>query len=388
MANKDYRHILERTIGIPFTDHNRIEVLKNGNEIFDAMIEAIRSAEEKIDFLTFVYWAGRIPDLFAKELSKKAEEGVQVRALLDSYGAGYMPAKLYNMMENSGVQVQWFRPLSRLKFWKAGNRTHRKILICDDRVGFTGGVGIADEWNGNARNQYEYRDTHFKVKGPVITGLQASFLENWTEAAGVLPIEECQVDCNSQQITGKKNGLPMQIISGESSVRWSDTIMIFQSMIQMAAKSIYISTAYFNPGQILIDLLTDAVSRGVYVHILMPGKYTDMRIAKVAGDNSFEQLLQAGVELSYYQKTMYHCKATVIDGMVSCIGSANFNNRSFKMDDEICLIVIDEALAKTLNEHFKEDLKDSEKVNETEWERRGYWKRSIEKMTYLVQRHI
>lgn len=388
MVNNDYRHILERTIGIPFTDHNSIEVLKNGNEIFEAMIAAIKSAERKIDFLTFVYWAGHIPDRFARELSKKADEGLQVRVLLDSYGAAFMPAELYQMMENSGVQIEWFRPLSRMKFWKDSNRTHRKILICDNEVGFTGGVGIADEWNGNARNPQEYRDTHFKVKGPVITGLQASFLENWTEATNVLPIEECQAGFNPQKFTEENNGLPMQIISGESSVRWSDTIMIFQSMIQMATESIYISTAYFNPGQILVKLLANAVSRGVAVHILMPGKYTDMRIAKVAGDESFEPLLQAGVELSYYQKTMYHCKAIVVDEMVSCIGSANFNNRSFKMDDEICLIAIDGTLAKILNKHFKEDLRDSEKVNETEWERRSYWKRSIEKLTYLVQRHI
>ncbi len=387
MAKTDYQRVLESTIGIPFTHNNSIEILKNGNEIFEAMLNAIKAAEKKIDFLTFVYWAGNIPDRFAKELAKKAEEGLQVRALLDCYGAAYMPANLCALMEDSGVEVQWFRPLSSIKFWKTGNRTHRKILICDDKIGFAGGVGIADEWDGDARNPNEYRDTHFKIKGDAICGLQASFLENWTEAAGVLPLVECE-RAEEAVKENEDGGIPMQIISGESSVRWSDTIMIFQTLIQLARESIYISTAYFNPGQILIKMLTDAVERGVYVHILMPGKYNDMRIAKVAGDESFEPLLQGGVELSYYQKTMYHCKAIVVDEKVSCIGSANFNHRSFKMDDEISLIAIDEKLAKTLNEHFKEDLKDSENVDEAKWERRSYFRRSLERMTYLLQNHI
>lgn len=403
-AKPDYRRILESTLGVPFTENNSIEVLKNGNEIFGAMLDAIKKTKKKIDFLTFVYWAGHIPDRFAKELAKKAEKGLQVRVLLDCYGAAYMPAKLYTMMEDRGVQIEWFRPLSRLKIWKAGSRTHRKILVCDDEIGFTGGVGIADEWDGDARNPNEYRDNHFKITGPAVRGLQASFLENWTEAASILPIEECQINNHpdslpavTKVVTGEPNavrvgsepaGVPMQIISGESSVRWSDTIMIFQSLIQMAQESIYISTAYFNPGPILIQLLTEAVERGVTVHILMPGKYNDMRIAKVAGDDSFEPLLQGGVELSYYQKTMYHCKAIVVDEKVSCIGSANFNHRSFMMDDEISLLAIDETLAQTLTDYFKEDLNDSEKVDETRWERRSYWRRMKEKMTYLLQNHI
>ncbi len=387
MAEPNHRRILESTIGIPFTDNNSIEVLKNGDEIFGAMLEAIRSAEKKIDFLTFVYWAGDIPGRFAKELAKKAEEGVQVRALLDCYGAAYMPAKLYTLMEDKGVQVEWFRPLSRLKFWKTGNRTHRKILIIDDKIAFTGGVGIADEWDGDARNPDEYRDNHFKITGPAVCGLQASFLENWTEAAGVLPLSECQASELSDESNDNGN-VPMQIISGESSVRWSDTIMIFQTLIQMAQESIYISTAYFNPGQILVEMLTDAVERGVDIHILMPGKHNDMRIAKVAGDDSFEPLLDGGVKLSYYQKTMYHCKSIIVDDLVSCIGSANFNHRSFKMDDEVSLIAISEKLAKTLNEQFKEDLKDSEYVDEARWKRRSYFKRSLEKVTYLLQNHI
>lgn len=392
MAETDYRRIVERTVGVPFTQNNRIEVLQNGNEIFPAMLEAIKAAKKNIDFLTFVYWAGDIPDRFAKELAKKAEEGLQVRVLLDSYGAIYMPAKLYTLMEDSGVRIEWFRPLSRLKFWKDGNRTHRKILICDNKTGFAGGVGIADEWDGDARNPNEYRDTHFKLHGEVVAGLKASFLENWIEATGALPVKECQDIPNpaprAYTNSSKDQDIPISVISGESSVRWSDTTMIFQAMLQMARESIYISTAYFNPDQTLVNMLIDAVSRGVHVHILMPGKYNDMRIAKVAGDQSFEPLLQGGVELSYYQKTMYHVKAIVVDEKVCCIGSANFNHRSFKMDDEISLIAISKKLAQTLNQKFKEDLKDSVRVNETEWERRSYLERMTEKMTYLLQNHI
>ncbi len=385
-SKKDYRRILESSLGIPFSDNNSIEILKNGNEIFPAMLEAIKNAKKQIDFLTFVYWAGDIPARFAKELAKKAEEGLQVRALLDCYGAAYIPDKLCALMEKKGVEIQWFRPLSRWEFWKTGSRTHRKILICDRETAFVGGVGIADEWDGDARNPNEYRDNHYKIKGQAIAGLQASFLGNWTESAGILSLDDWTVKVSFDE--NDHDTTPMQVISTESSVRWSKVIMLFQTLIQMAEDSIYISTAYFNPDPNLVKMLTDAVDRGVTVHILMPGKHNDMRIAKVAGDDSFEPLLEAGVELSYYQKTMYHCKGIVVDDVVNCIGSANFNHRSFIMDDEISVVVINEILAKTLNKQFQEDLKNSLRVSETEWHRRTYYRRSLEKLTYLLKNHI
>jgi cardiolipin synthase len=381
----NYRSILESTIGIPFSEYNSIEVLQNGNEIFPAMLEAIKAAEHQIDLLTFVYWSGEIAVRFAKELAQKAKDGLQVRVLLDCYGAAYMPDKLAQMMEDDGVEIQWFRPLVRWKVWKSDNRTHRKVLVCDGKVAFTGGVGIAEEWAGDARNENEYRDTHFKVTGQAVSGLQAAFLENWTEATGILPLQKNWPADNGRD---ENNKLPIQVIHTSASVRWSNIVMLYQTLIQMAQESIYLSTAYFNPNKTMVKLMKEAEARGVEIYILMPGKHSDMRIARVAGEEDFEALLEGGIELYYYQKTMFHCKVITVDDKVSCIGSANFDHRSMLKDDEVNMVIIDENLATGLNEQFREDLKDSTKISESEWHRRNSARRIPEQLTRLFDNQI
>ncbi len=381
----NYQGMLESTLGIPFSDYNSIEVLQNGNEIFPAMLEAIRASKHQIDMLTFVYWSGDIAEEFAEELSKKAEDGLQVRLILDCYGAAYMPFEFSAMMEDRGVELQWFRPLTRWKALKDDHRTHRKVLVCDGKVAFTGGVGIAEEWAGNARNTNEYRDTHFKVKGQALSGLQAAFMENWTEATGILSLNNrWPADLHQKE----SNSLPVQVIHTSASVRWSNIVMLYQALIQMAQKNIYISTAYFNPNKTMVKLMQEAKARGVEIHILMPGQHSDMRIAKVAGEEDFEALLDEGIELYYYQKTMFHCKIITVDDKVSCVGSANLDHRSLLKDDEVNMVVIDENMAAALNDQFREDLKDSIQIKESEWHRRGLLRRIPEQLTRIFDNQI
>jgi cardiolipin synthase len=335
--------------------------------------------------LTFVYWSGNIADEFAEELSRKAEEGLQVRLILDCYGAAYMPAELSEMMENRGVEIQWFRPLARWKVWKTDNRTHRKVLVCDSEVAFTGGVGIAEEWTGDARNANEFRDTHFKITGRAVSGLQAAFMENWTEATGILSLNK---NWPADLHQNENDFLPVQVIHTSASVRWSNIVMLYQALIQMAQTNIYISTAYFNPDKTMVKLMQEAEARGVEIHILMPGRHSDMRIAKVAGEEDFEALLDGGIELYYYQKTMFHCKIITVDDKVSCIGSANLDHRSLLKDDEVNMVVIDEDMATALNNQFRKDLKDSVRINESEWHRRGLLRRIPEQLTRLFDNQI
>jgi len=384
-THKNYRHVLENMLGIPFYKGNQIKVLKNGVEIFPAMLQAIQEAKHQVDFLTFVYWTGNIADRFAKELAKKAEEGVRVRVILDSYGAAFMPSELVGLMEKKGVDVRWFRPLARWKIWETDNRTHRKVLICDGHIAFTGGVGIAEEWEGDARDPSEWRETYFKIEGRAVRGLQAAFMENWIETKDILP-----VDTHFSEPTDEiaSNSTLVQVIRTAASVRWSDIVMLYQVLIQIAETRIRISTAYFNPNEVMVKLLVEAVERGVDVHIMMPGDHTDQRVAKVAGEDKFEELLDGGVKLSYYQKTMLHAKIILIDDTVCCIGSANFNHRSMIKDDEINLVVIDETLAGTLNGHFEEDLKSAEKVNKERWKRRSIFRRGAEKITTIFKEQI
>lgn len=378
-----YKHLLEQTLGIPFTSGNHVQVLKNGDRIFPAMLDAIRQARERIEFLTFVYWTGDIAYEFAKTLASKAEEGVKVFVILDSFGASKMPKELIELMKKGGVQIEIFRPLPGWKFWKMDNRTHRKILICDGRIAFTGGVGIASEWEGDARNKNEWRDTHFLIKGPAVFGLQAAFLENWTEAGRPFNFDHTMngdVQLNQDVI--------VQVIRTSASVRWSDIMMLYQILIKMARESIRITTAYFNPNSVIIDLLKDAADRGVDIQIMMPGRTTDMELARVAGDNSFDTLLDAGIDLWYYQKTMLHAKIITVDGVLSCIGSANFNHRSMLKDDEINVVILDGQVTGVLINHFLEDLEECDKVDHARWRKRSLLKRVSEKMTRLVDQEI
>lgn len=372
-------------MGIPFTKTNSVEVLRNGDEIFPAMLQAIGEAKHRIDFLTFVYWSGNIAYRFARELSRKAEEGVEVRVILDSFGAAFMPEELHELMEKSGVEIEWFRPIPHWKVWKTDNRTHRKVLICDGKVAFTGGVGIAEEWEGDARNPQEWRETHFRIEGPAVFGLHAAFMENWIETGRPLSIESGWKNDAPQN---NRDGVMVQVIRTSASVRWSDIVMLYQTLILMARHRIRVMTAYFNPDDVIVNLLKEAALRGVEVDIMMPGNHIDKRVARLAGEDSFRPLLEAGVNLWYYQKTMLHSKIIIVDDIVSCIGSANFNHRSMLKDDEINLVAISPVLAERLRGHFEEDLKYCERVDESSWKKRSVLRKGLEAMTNLFKQQI
>lgn len=379
----DSRLLLEHAIGIPFTDGNSVRVLKNGIEIFPAMLSAIENANQCVDFLTFVYWQGDIADTFADSLAAKAREGVRVRVLLDGYGALPMKDELIQLMKNAGVDLVWFRPMVRWKIWKADNRTHRKILICDDQVAFTGGVGIAGEWEGDARNKDEWRDTHFRIKGPAVAAIKSAFVENWIEAN-----DRMDMDHFSDTEHDTSGSTSIQTVRTSSTVRWSDIVLLYQSLLKYANKKIYICTAYFNPDQTLIDILKAKASEGIEVKVLIPGDLTDKYISKIAAEDTFEQLLSTGIEVSYYTKTMMHAKILLIDHSVSCIGSANFNHRSMIKDDEINLVLIDEQTNKTLTEHFMEDLEYAEPVTLQRWKNRSWLRRALETVSRPFKQEI
>jgi len=378
-----YQRVLEQTLGFPFSKGNRVKILKNGIEIFPAMLEAIRNASEKIEFLTYIYWSGDIAYEFANTLARKAEEGLEVHVILDSFGSAKMPDDIPQIMKKKGVLIERFRPVSNLKVWKTDNRTHRKVLICDGKVGFTGGVGIGEEWEGDARNENEWRETHFRIEGPAVDGLHAAFLDNWIETGRSL---EFNAKGNPQKENGSQTKI--QVIRTSASVRWSDIVMLYQTLVKMAKKNIMITTAYFNPNQVMVDLLKDACRRGIEVKIIVPGDHTDYKIAKIAGEECFEELLDAGIQIWYYQKTMMHSKIITIDDVLSCVGSANFNHRSMLRDDEVNVVIIDSKVTGQLISHFEEDLKYCEKVDKTQWENRGPLKKINEKFAQLFNRQI
>jgi cardiolipin synthase A/B len=380
----NYRAVLEQTMGLPFFEQNHVEVLKNGDRIFPSMLQAIKDASEQIEFLTFVYWSGDIAYKFARALSEKAEQGVKVMVILDSLGAAKMPKNITEMMTQHGVQLEWFRPISSLSVGRATNRTHRKVLVCDQKVAFTGGVGIAREWEGDARNENEWRDTHFRIEGPAVAGLQAAFLENWLETGHYLDLSGTP----HLYEPAADHTIAIQVVRTSASVRWSSMVMLYQTLLKMARYEVVIATAYFNPNRVMVNLLKETSLRGVDIRVMVPGKHTDKTVARLAGDDCFQELMNAGVEIFYYQKTMLHSKIITIDGQVSCVGSANFNHRSMLQDDEINVVILDQKITEELNHHFEEDLKASEPVDPSRWKKRGLIKRSMEKATGLFQRQI
>ena len=384
----DRLHQLRRTfadaLGIPFTAGNRVEPLVNGDRIFPAMLEAIDAAQHTVEFLTFVYWTGDIAERFAAALSAAAERGVTVRILLDAFGCQTMDDALTDQMRDAGCRVVWFRPLARLKLWNDDHRTHRKVLVVDHRVAFTGGVGIAAEWEGDARDENEWRDTHFRVTGPAVAGVRSAFLGNWLEADQPLPedaVDQGSDADDAREPAPRATGGLVQTVRSTASIKWSDAYLLQRLAIRAARQTLHITTAYFVPHADLVDLLAEAAGRGVDVHILMPGPHTDERLCRLAGEDAYRPLLDAGVHLHVYQPTMIHAKIITVDAQLALLGSANFNQRSAQKDDEICLTVLDPPLARELDEHFRHDLTRAQPMDLQNWKKRSVWQRAKEKFT-------
>jgi cardiolipin synthase len=376
------RRILEGVLGVPATEGNRIQVLRNGDRIFPAMLEAIDQAEHTIDFLTFVYWAGEVGETFGRHLSDQARAGVRVRVLLDSWGAHTMDKGVLAHLADAGAHVHWYRPLRRFRPGQVNHRTHRKVLITDETVGFTGGVGIADCWGGDARNEREWRDTHFRIEGPAVDGLRAAFLDNWVETDRTLL--DLSIDRFPDQ--PQPGSSLVQCVRGASEIGWSDVATLFRTLLQLAESRIRITTAYFVPDDELTDRLCEAADRGVGIDILLPGPHADKRFVQLAGEAEYERLLECGVRIWHFQPSMLHAKVMTVDGCVANVGSANLNTRSVALDEEINTVVVDDRIAAELDTHFEEDLERSVRIEPGRWERRPLWQRAAERVVTPIRR--
>jgi len=366
-AAERVRRTLEGVLGVPATEGNRIDVLRNGDEIFPALFEAVESARHTVDFLTYVYWRGRVGTELAGLLAARARAGVRVRVLLDALGARPIDRCLVEEMEQAGVQVRWFRPPGRFRPWEVNHRTHRKVLIVDEAVAFTGGVGISDNWLGDARGPDEWRDTHFRVTGPAVDGLRSAFLDNWAETDPVL--FEAGVDRFPQQ--PQPGEAIVQCIRGAYETGWSDVATLYRTLLQLAEREVRITTAYFVPDADLAQRLCDAADRGVAVQVLLPGPHADKRFVQLAGEADYELLLDHGVEIWNFQPSMLHAKLMTVDGLIANVGSANLNARSVTWDEEVNLVVLDAGLVRVLDAQFAEDLDRSVRIEPGRWRRRS-----------------
>jgi cardiolipin synthase len=377
------RRRLERLIGIAATENNALVPLRNGDEIFSAMLESIRSARHTVDMMTFVYWRGEIARDFAAALAGRAREGVRVRLLLDGFGSRLIEQELLDDMEQAGVQVAWFRKPLWLSPLKQNHRCHRKVLVVDETTGYTGGVGIAEEWCGDARDEKEWRDTHVQVRGPAVDGIAAAFAQNWAECHADL------FDDRDRFVEHAPQGdAIVQVVRGSASFGWQDMQTLIRVVIESAQERLRLTTAYFAPDAFFVHLLCEAARRGVEVEILLPGPHTDKRVCQLAGQNFYEELVAAGVRIWQYQPTMMHAKVITIDHVASLIGSTNFNRRSLDHDEEVMLAVLDETFTAALDGHFEEDRAASELIESGSWNRRSSLQRLQEVAVIPIRRFL
>lgn len=375
------RRRLEVIVGTPFTEGNSITVLRNGDQIFPAMLEAIRGAESTVDLMTFVYWQGDIAHEFADAMAERARAGVRVRLLIDALGGRLIEKDLVNAMDHAGVQVEWFRkPLLKSPF-KSNHRLHRKVCIVDGRVCFTGGVGIAEEWCGDARDQTEWRDTHLRVEGPAVDGLQSAFIQDWAESGR--PIYD---DMDEFPVQPQSGSSVVQIVRGSASLGWDDMRSAFHVILSSAQERLRIATAYFAPDGELLGTLCAAPSRGVTVELLVPGPHADKRVSQLTSERSYERLTDSGVRVMTFQPSMMHAKVMTVDGQVAVVGSSNMNRRSLDHDEEVVLIALDRDLVATLDKHLDDDFERSEEIDLTRWRARPARQRALEKAVSPIRR--
>jgi cardiolipin synthase len=371
----EFRRSLD-VLGTEMVPHNRATLLQNGDQFFPAMLDAIRSAQASVNMEMFIFDDGEVAGQFARALADKAREGVEVRLLIDGYGSNL--GDLEGPMKAAGVKVRVYKPLRIYTIYKIGNRTHRKILTVDGKVGFTGGVGIDDRWKGDARNPDEWRETMVKVEGPVVAQLQSIFMEDWVHTTG-------------EVLHGAKQFPPLppagevlaQAIRASRSDPSSMAKLLYYMGIQAARRKIWIENAYFVPDRQIRRGLVAAVARGVDVRVLVPGRHIDVPIVRMASRFHYGELLDGGVKIYEYRPTMMHNKVMVVDGIWSTIGSINFVNRSMKKNAEANVAIYDRAFAELVETTIEADLAKSEEFTKQRWKKRGLLARVSETFFWL-----
>jgi cardiolipin synthase A/B len=365
---------VEATAGPSMIDGNRIAILENGVEIFPSMLAAIADARKSINLEAYIFWSDSVGTRFRDALSERASHGVEVRILLDGVGSSKRLSRAdVSILRRSGCRVEFFRPLRPWMLDVINRRTHRRILVVDGKVGFTGGVGIAKMWDGNADSPEHWRDTQIRIEGPAVAAMQSAFQENWAEVTGELLVGDKFFPGLAQV-----GNVLAAVIPSSPQPSSSASQTLYSVAISAAERTISLSNSYFVPNPESVDLLVAASERGVNVRILVPGEINDVPVTKASGRATFGKLLRAGVKIYEYQPTMMHAKTMVVDRVFATVASTNFDNRSFRYNDEIDLAMNDAGVAGRLEQTFEEDLRKSRPYTYQQWLHRPLVKRFVE----------
>jgi cardiolipin synthase len=376
----EFRATVAGASGGPFIGGNRLELLNNGDAFYPPMLAAIKAAEHSITIEAYIYWAGEIGAVFAEALAERARAGCRVKILLDAIGSASIGAEILDVLENGGCQVAWYNPIRWYTLGRFNNRTHRKSLIVDGEVAFTGGAGIADHWRGNARGPDEWRDMQIRLEGPAVVPLQTGFAHNWQQTTGALLSGDAYYP-----VIDRRGPLAVQTLLSSPETGASSVRTMYYLSIVCARESIAIANPYFVPDPVAIETLIDARQRGVDVRIMVSGIRNDNWLARHNSVRLFGRLLAAGIEIQEFNRTMLHHKTMVVDGRWVTLGTANFDNRSFALNEESNVCVFDVALAERLHAIFADDLSGCERMTIERWRRRGAWARAQEVVAAILQ---
>jgi cardiolipin synthase len=354
-------------LGTALLAGNSVTELLNGDEIFPPMLEAIRGAQQTITFETFIYWSGDIGRQFADALSERARAGVKVRILLDWVGSVKMDEETIEQLRQSGCEVVRYHAPKWYHLTRMNNRTHRKLLIVDGKIGFTGGVGIGDEWTGNAQDPQHWRDTHFKVLGPVVAQMQSVFMINWIKTRAT--VEHTSDFYPALEPAGEHYA---QMFHSSPDEGAGNIRLMYLLSIACARETILLEQSYFVPDNLINKMLVAAAKRGVRIEVIAPGEHTDTPNVRQASRSRWGPLLEAGIKIFEYQPTNLHAKVMVVDGIWSSVGSTNFDNRAFRLNDEANLNVYDREFAAQMTRTLADDKLKSREITLEEWRSRAW----------------
>jgi cardiolipin synthase len=377
-----FMRVIEAITDAQARSGSRVEVLTNGEVYYEAELEAISKAERSIHIEAYIFQKGEVAARFVKALAERASAGVKVKLLMDALGSFATGNSYFKELTGAGGRVEWYHPLRWHNWTRYNNRTHRELFIIDGRVGFTGGAGVADHWLHELKGKRRWRDTMFRVEGEVVLSLQATFVENWLEASGeILACEEYFPEIESGE------GISALVVNSSPGSGGSTRARIlFQTLLASARESVLITTPYFLPDRSARRDMLGALARGVSVEIITPGISSDHLLTRTASRRLYGDLLKAGARIYEYQPAMIHAKTLVVDGIWSVVGTTNFDNRSFGINDEVNLAALDQSLAARVAEDFARDRAESHEVTYEEWRARPLWERAYEKLGQVLER--
>jgi cardiolipin synthase A/B len=373
VESPQFRREIGTLLGASVIDGNAVTDFQNGEEIFPAMLAAIHGAQHSINMETYIYWSGEVSRKFVAALTERARAGVKVHVLADWLGSTRMKQEIVDRLRAGGVRFEYFHPLHWYSLDRINNRTHRKLLIVDGTVAFNGGVGIADEWDGDGTQPDHWRDTQFRVEGPAAAQMQAIFADNWLTTTG-----EALLGPAYYPAPPRAGDLSMQAFASSPDGGSVNMQLLYLMAINGARRSIDLEAAYFVPDEMTTTALLDALRRGVRVRLVVPGPYVDSRVVRNASQHGWGTMLRAGVRMYRYQPAMFHNKLMVVDRYLTIGGSANFDNRSFRLNDESNIDVLDHAFAEHMTAVIESDIARSHELTLREWQQRPWTQRALD----------